>query len=179
MTMANLIATALVKPFRSFEEATDLLHDTAHRGGVANLSYWYLQYDGDEVADMYWLSTYAPEYMTEYMSYCTPGGDPVMQLLYNGQTIVDWVHQGLTNTECELLARAERKGISNLGFTIGMRPKQDVLIAFSVNAASGTKRWGIEKPFIAERFSHFSKQFHQRLQPLLRARQEGSLLMAV
>jgi hypothetical protein len=177
--MANLIATALVKPFRSFEEATDLLHDTAHRGGVANLSYWYLQYDGDDVADMYWLSTYAPEYMTEYMSYCTPGGDPVMQLLHQGEELVDWVHQGLTETECELLARAERKGISNLGFTIGIRPSPDTLIAFSVNAPRDAKRWNLEKRFIAERFSLFSKHFHQRVQPLLHARQNGTFLMAV
>ncbi len=177
--MASLIATAQYAPFHSFEEATDLLRETAHRGGVAHLSYWYLQYDGDDVADMYWVSTYTPDYMHEYMSYCTPGGDPVMTLLRQGHCVVDWVHQGLTATECELLMRAERKGISNLGFTLGQQPDAETVIAFSVNASHNAKNWSLERRYIADRFRTFSNQFHLRIQPLLRARQRGVIGVAV
>jgi Autoinducer binding domain len=177
--MANIIATAQIAPFRSFEEATDALRDTAHRGGVAHLSYWFLQYDGDDVADMFWVSTYEPQYMTEYMAYCTPTGDPVMQLLHSGESMVEWVHQGLTETECELLLRAERRGISNLGFSLGRRPSADTLIAFSVNAPLGAKMWSAEKQVIAERFRVFSREFHQRIRPLVYARQQGLLSMTM
>jgi hypothetical protein len=86
--MKDLIASALNAPFRSFEEATQHLEDTAKRGGVRHLSYWYLNVEGEAADDLIWISTYDPAYMSRYMANYTPFGDPALSDLMEQDCII-------------------------------------------------------------------------------------------
>jgi hypothetical protein len=177
--MTDLIATVLDAPYRSFEEAQDHLNETAKRSGVAHLSYWFLKFDGEEPEDVYWVSTYDPSYMHDYMERCTPMGDPVIQRITAGDAVVDWLDHPLDPTEEAIAAAAGRRGISTNGITIGFRPQHDGVVAFSLSVSRDAPHWHHEKKLLTERFKSFSKRFHHRMGPLLRTRLNGDVTLAV
>jgi Autoinducer binding domain len=177
--MVDLIAAALDAPYRSFEEANDHLTETARRSGVAHLSYWYLTFDGEDVEDVYWVSTYDPNYMHDYMQKCTPLGDPVIARVANGDSTVDWLDHPLDETETVIAIAAERRGISTNGMTIGFRPQHDGVVAFSLSVSRNAPHWHLEKDLLTERFRGFAQNFHYRMGPLIRSRSKGEVTLAV
>jgi hypothetical protein len=179
MHMVDVIATALTAPFRSFSEATEVLSETARRSNVAHLSYWFLEYEGSEVCDQYWVSTYDPRYMDAYMKNCTPMGDPVFERLLAGEDHVDWLDHALTESEVAIRGEAIRSGIAPNGLSLGFKPMTNSLVAFSVNLARHDEIWNTQKSVLVDRFNYFSRTFHKRMEPLLRCRRVGNVMMAI
>ncbi len=167
-TMTDLIATALHAPFRSFEEATQHLHDTAGRAEVKNLSYWYLNFAGGNHDDVVWIATYDSAYMSAYMNEYTPLGDPDMNDLLELGTVIDWADSVRSNAICRRLYKtASRFGISKHGVSFAFRDANMGTIIFSVNVDHAGADWDFQKTLLVERFKPFAHEFHARMRPLL------------
>jgi Autoinducer binding domain len=167
--MADLIAVALHAPFRSFEEATIHLRETAARGDVRHLSYWFLNFHKEYRDDVVWLSTYDPGYMSAYMKEYTPLGDPGINELLDQERVVDWPESIRTNPVCRRLYQtASRYGISKYGVSFTFDDPTGGSVVFSVNADQQVADWDAERSVIVERYRPFAREFHDRMRPLLR-----------
>jgi hypothetical protein len=177
--MADLIAVALHAPFRSFEEATVLLRETAARGDVRHLSYWFLNFSAENRDDVVWLSTYDPSYMSAYMKEYTPLGDPGINKLLEKERIIDWPESIKTDPVCrKLYQTASQFGISKFGVSFAFGDPAGGNVIFSVNADHDITDWETERSLIVERYLPFAHEFHHRMQYLLHLTQHDQLMCA-
>jgi Autoinducer binding domain len=178
--MTDLIAWALNAPFRSFEEANQLLVETAQRSDVKHLSYWFLNLDGDDRDDIVWLSTYDPAYMSSYMHDYTPMGDPDIGALLGKAEIIDWTDSIKSNPVARRMYKAAGKfGISKFGVSFAFKDAEMGTVIFSVNSNSNTRDWSKQKEILVERFEHFAHDFHDRMRPLLRLGQKDQSYLSL
>lgn len=176
--MTDLIAVGLQAPFRSFEEATIHLRETASRGDVRHLSYWFLNFSRDNRDDVVWLSTYDPGYMSAYMKEYTPLGDPGINELLDQVRVIDWPKSIRTDPICrKLYQTASRYGISKYGVSFTFNDPAGGNVIFSVNADQNVTDWDAERSLIVERYQPFAREFHDRMRPLLRLMQENQMSM--
>lgn len=174
--MADLIAVGLQAPFRSFEEATLHLRETASRGDVRHLSYWFLNFQNENRDDVVWLSTYDPGYMSAYMKEYTPLGDPGINELLDKERVIDWPESIRTDPVCrKLYQTASHYGISKYGVSFTFSDPTGGNIIFSVNADHQIADWDAERSLIVERYNPFAHDFHARMRPLLHLTQNDQL----
>jgi hypothetical protein len=178
--MTDLIALALNAPFRSFEEANQLLVDTARRSEIKHLSYWFLNVDGEDRDDIVWLSTYDPAYMSSYMHEYTPMGDPDIGALLGKAKIIDWSNSIRTNPVARRIYKTAGKfGITEFGVSFAFRDADMGTIIFSVNADSNASDWPKQKELLVERFEQFAHDFHDRMRPILRLGQKDQSYLSL
>jgi hypothetical protein len=172
--MVDLIAVAEHKPFRAYEEATAHLEETARRGGVKHLSYWYLQFVDGVPDQVFWVSTYDPQYMSQYMAKFTPMGDPVLEMVMDDSVVVDWTEWLPTDgVSLDILAIAQSFGITEFGLSFPLKTGNGDKVVFSVNADSDKENWPAQRGIIAQRFRPFAQDFHARMRPMITVRQKG------
>jgi hypothetical protein len=172
--MTDLIAMALQAPFRTFEEAEELLHDTALKSGVKHLSYWYLNLDSEGRDDVIWLATYDPAYMSLYMREYTPMGDPVMGTLLADTTyVIDWMESVKSSAIARRMYQTAFKyGTGRNGISFSFRDKAGGTVIFSVSSELDNASWPEQRQILVDRFEPFAHSFHERAQPLIRLVQQ-------
>ncbi len=173
--MTDLIAVALHAPFRSFDEATAHLEQTALLAGVRHLSYWFLNFHGETNDDVVWISTYDPQYMSDYMNNFTPLGDPAIEDLLDQDKIIDWQEWKRNDPTCaDLHTMAKNYGITEYGTSIAFRDLNMGTVVFSVNVDSTDAEWNTQRALITERFQPFAHLFHERMRTLLLVAQKDN-----
>jgi Autoinducer binding domain len=173
--MTDLIAVALHAPFRSFEEATQHLEDTAERAGVRHLSYWFLNFNR-EIEDVVWVATYDPQYMSDYMQNYTPLGDPAIENLLDHDRIIDWAQWECSDDTCRTLhAMASRYGITRYGISIAFKTSGMGTAVFSVNVDCDEASWPRQRELLLERYQPFAHEFHERMKPLVLLTRQNTL----
>jgi hypothetical protein len=173
--MTDLIAVALHAPFRSFDEATKHLEDTASRASVRHLSYWFLNFNL-ETEDVVWVATYDPQYMSDYMRLFTPLGDTVLESMLDQDRVTDWTKWDRNDTAAgDLVSMAKRHGISHYGISIAFRVPQMGTVVFSVNVDSDEASWPRQRDVLLERFQPFAHEFHDRMKPLVMLNRQNKL----
>lgn len=176
--MPNLIATAERKAFLNFEEATRFLEETAKRSGVKHLSYWNLQFSGELPDHVIWVSTYDPNYMNQYMKNFTPLGDPVMNELKNGR-IVDWAEWMATDEVLhDIHAIADKFDVPKYGISMHLPMESSDKVIFSVCLDCDDQSWPAIRGTLVKRFKPFAIEFHDRVAPMINARQKGEAVYA-
>jgi Autoinducer binding domain len=173
--VSDLLATARHMPFRTYDDATLHLEETAKRAGVSHLSYWYLQFV-DRIPDhVVWVSTYDPLYMSQYMAKFTPMGDPVLEMVMDDKVVIDWTewlsHDGVSE---EIWRVAQSYRISKYGLSFPLQSDSEDKVVFSVNTESSDENWPTLRSTLAQRFRPFAQDFHARMRPLIVAQHLGA-----
>lgn len=176
--MVDILATAGRKPFLTFEEATSFLDETVKRAEVKHLSYWYMQFTDELPDQVVWVATYDPNYMNEYMKNFTPLGDPVMNDLRDGR-IVDW-NEWMAVDEIlqDIHAAADRYDIPKFGVSLHLPAMGQDKVVFSVCLDCNDTNWPDVRGTLVKRFKTFAMEFHQRMIPMIQARQKGDAVYA-
>jgi Autoinducer binding domain len=171
--MTDLLASAQLVPFQTYEVATDFLIEQAFRAGVKHLSYWRLQFVDGLPDHVVWVSTYDPRYMSQYMSNYTPLGDPVLERVMDESVVIDWSEWATTGTALAIQEAATPFDISKFGLSFPIMGENGDKVIFSVNAHSTEKDWSLQRGMIAKRFRPFAQDFHTRMKPIVAAQQKG------
>ena len=173
------LAPSTLAPFKSFEEATHYLLDEAHFLKVLHLSYWYLEFKGGLPDQVIWVSTYHPEYMSQYMQRFTPMGDPVMAQVMDDR-VIDWAEwQSADGVLEEALKTASKYGLTKYGISMPLPARGEDKIIFSVCVDSNDVVWPSQRGVLARRFKPFAMAFSARLMPLIAAGQRGTSVYAL
>jgi Autoinducer binding domain len=175
--MTDLVATANSAPFRSFEEATKFLEETAGRASVRHLSYWYLQYVDGAPDHVVWVATYDPNYMSLYMKKFTPMGDAVINVVIDDQVVIDWVEW--LNVSEDIYAEAVNYGITKFGISLPINSGGDDKVIFSVNVDSDDTSWAETRGILAKRFRPFAREFHARMLNLVETKELGAAIYLI
>ena len=176
--LANLLATAGRRPFLTFEEATAFLEETAKRSGVKHLAYWYMKFSDDLPDQVVWIATYDPNYMNDYMKNFTPLGDPVMNELRDGR-IVDWKEwAAVDETLHDIHAAADTYEIPKYGISMHLPAAGQDKVVFSVSLDADDESWPSIRGTLVKRFKPFAIEFHERISPMINARQKGDAVYA-
>jgi Autoinducer binding domain len=177
--MTDLLATARLAPFQTFEQATDFLVEQAFRASVKHLSYWLLQFVDGLPDHVVWVSTYDPRYMSQYMSNYTPLGDPVLERVMDDSVVIDWSEWATSGTAREIQEAATPFDISKFGLSLPLKGEGGDKVIFSVNAFSNEKDWPVQRGVIAQRFRPFAQDFHVRMRPMIAAREKGQAVYSL
>ena len=165
--------------FKTYEEATNYLLDQALTLNVLHLSYWYLQFEDGLPDQVIWVSTYDPEYMSEYMQRYTPMGDPVMMSVMDDR-VIDWAEWQSSDAVLEeALKKSSINGISKYGISMPLKAPGDDKVIFSVCVDSNDVIWPTQRVDLAKRFKPFALNFNARIAPLIAASQKGTSVYAL
>lgn len=165
--------------FRTYEDATNYLLEQAADLHVLHLSYWYLQFEDGLPDQVIWVSTYDPEYMSEYMQRYTPMGDPVMVSVMDDR-VVDWAEWiSADSVLVEALKKASTYGITKYGISMPLKAPGDDKVIFSVCIDSNDVIWPTQRGELAKRFKPFALNFNERIVPLIMASQKGASVYAL
>jgi hypothetical protein len=175
--MTSVLAAASLAPFRSFEEATAFLEDTARRSGVRHLSYWYLQYVDDAPDHVVWVSTYDANYMSLYMKKFTPMGDAVISRVVDENAVIDWVEW--LDVSQDIYVEAKNFGITKYGISLPISSGSPDKVIFSVNVDCDLKNWGEQRGVLVKRFRPFAKEFHLRMMALVESNELGAAIYLI
>jgi hypothetical protein len=173
--MVDLIAAAQLAPFRTYDDATRHLEDTVQRASVKHLSYWYLQFLDGIPEHVVWVSTYDPNYMSQYMKRFTPMGDPVLEMVMDDNVVIDWTewyqNDGVSE---EIWEVARAYDIPKYGLSFPLQSASGDKVVFSVNVECNDTDWPLQRSALAKRFRPFAGEFHQRVRPMIAAREMGN-----
>ena len=172
---------ALHKPasFMAFEDATQYLLDQAALQDVLHLSYWYLQFEAGLPDQVIWVSTYDPEYMSEYMQRFTPMGDPVIGTVMDDR-VVDWAEWlSADGVSEDILKYASKYGLTKYGISMPLPAPGDDKIIFSVCVDSNDVIWPSQRMELAKRLKPTALDFSARMTTLIAAGQKGASVYAL
>lgn len=172
--MKDMLAAASLAPFRSFEEATKFLEDTALRAEVRHLSYWYLQYEDSAPDHVVWVSTYDPTYMSIYMQKFTPLGDEVIGRVVDDNAVIDWVEW--LDVSADIYIEAQKFGITKYGISLPIDSGSEDRVIFSVNIDSDDASWNMQRGVLVKRFRTFAREFHFRMEVLVASQELGAAI---
>jgi hypothetical protein len=160
--------------FKTYEDATKFLLEQAASLHVLHLSYWYLQFEAGLPDQVIWVSTYDPEYMSEYMQRYTPMGDRVMMSVMDDH-VVDWAEWQSADTVLEeALKKSSKYALSKYGISMPLKAPGDDKVIFSVCVDSNDVIWPTQRVELARRFKPFALNFNARIAPLIAASQKGT-----
>ncbi len=165
--------------FLAFEDATQYLLDQADLQNVLHLSYWYLQFEAGLPDQVIWVSTYDPEYMSEYMQRFTPMGDPVIGTVMDDH-VVDWAEWlSADGVSEDILKYATKYGLTKYGISMPLPARGDDKIIFSVCIDSNDVLWPSQRIELAKRLKPIALDFSARMRTLIAAGQKGASVYAL
>ena len=165
--------------FKTYEEATNFLLDQALNLNVLHLSYWYLQFEDGLPDQVIWVSTYDPEYMSQYMQRFTPMGDPVIGSVMDDR-VVDWAEWlSADGVSEDILKTASKYGLTKYGISFPLPAQGDDKIIFSVCVDSNDVIWPSQRIELAKRFKPVALDFSVRMKTLIAAGQKGTSVYAL
>lgn len=167
------------EPFLTFEDATKFLVEEAALQNVLHLSFWYLQFDGGLPDQVIWVSTYDPQYMSEYMQRFTPMGDPVIGTVMD-QRVVDWAEWLAADGVSEDIFKAASKyGLTKYGISMPLPAPGNDKIIFSVCINSNDIDWQFQRLELNKRLRRTALDFSARMRTLIAAGQKGTSVYAL
>ncbi len=176
---AEQAPASTLAPFKSFEEATKYLVGEAAFLKVLHLSYWYLEFKGGLPDQVIWVSTYHPEYMSQYMQRFTPMGDPVIGSVMDDR-VVDWAEWlSADGVSEDILKTASKYGLTKYGISFPLPARGEDKIIFSVCVDSNEVIWPSQRVTLARRFKPFAIDFSARMMMLIAAGQKGTSVYAL
>jgi hypothetical protein len=176
---SKLATGALSQSFMTYEDATRFLTEEAQQQNVLHLSYWYLQFEAGLPDQVIWVSTYDPEYMSQYMQRFTPMGDPVIGTVMD-QRVVDWAEWlSADGVSEDILKTASKYGLTKYGISMPLPAPGDDKIIFSVCIESNDIDWKFQRLDLAKRLKPTALEFSARMRTLIAAGQKGTSVYAL
>ena len=164
-------ATQPTCPFGSFEEATRYLEQACAGMNVNHLAYALISSLGGAPDLLAWIATYDPAYMSYYMEHYTQLGDPVYEIAFATNAVIDWAEMvARDSVSQELEPVAARYGITRYGISIPLEDSDFGNVLFSVNVKSNDAEWPAVRARLVERFRPLAHYFHGRIKPLIELR---------
>ena len=177
--LSRQVAGLASESFLTYEDATSFLVEEAAHQNVLHLSFWYLQFDGGLPDQVIWVSTYDPEYMSEYMQRFTPMGDPVIGTVMD-QHVVDWAEWlSADGVSEDILEAASKYGLTKYGISMPLPAPGSDKIIFSVCIDSNDIDWQFQRVELTKRLKPTALEFSARMRTLIAAGQKGASVYAL